>query len=68
MQICPELEMAVASLARFMPAEHQREAAKRITRARRSRVVGRSELDTLGIFLLLQPLLETSMIRLAASR
>ena len=30
MQVCPELEMAVASLARFMPAEHQREAAKRI--------------------------------------
>ena len=30
MQVCPELEMAVASLARFIPAEHQREAAKRI--------------------------------------
>ena len=30
MQVCPELEMAVASLARFMPADYQREAAKRI--------------------------------------
>jgi hypothetical protein len=30
MQVCPELEMAVSSLARFMPADYQREAAKRI--------------------------------------
>ena len=30
MYVCPELEMAVASLARFMPADYQREAAKRI--------------------------------------
>ncbi len=30
MQVCPELEMAVSSLARFMPTDYQREAAKRI--------------------------------------
>ena len=30
MQVCPELEMAVSSLARFMPADYQREAAMRI--------------------------------------
>ena len=30
MQLCPELDMAVSSLARFMPPDYQREAAKRI--------------------------------------
>jgi hypothetical protein len=30
MQVCPELEMAISSLARFMPVDYQREAAKRI--------------------------------------
>jgi hypothetical protein len=30
MQVCPELEMAVLSLARFMPVDYQREAARRI--------------------------------------
>ena len=30
MQVCPELEMAVSSLARFMPADYQREVAMRI--------------------------------------
>ena len=30
MQVCPELEMAITSLAQFMPLDYQREAAKRI--------------------------------------
>ena len=30
MQVCPELEMAISSLAQFMPPDYQREAAKRI--------------------------------------
>ena len=30
MQVCPELEMAISSLAQFVPLDYQREAAKRI--------------------------------------